>query len=552
MKRLQTALAVALFAVGVLAGCNDYNYSIQGNTGATLTNISPSALPAGTPTGGNLTNCPNTPSGQNNPCFTLYVVASAFNGFQTKTTVRWNGVALPICASNNGPQGCTTYIDGTDLSAAIPYSFLTKPGEVFVDTLTPQSGAGQNGLSNALTFHIIGSLNPLPMLSAINPTSAAKCSSGCADVSITLTGSSFLPVSQNGGSQVTFAGIATSGTEKAINVTSISSTQIKATIPGSYLNSDDTAAINVINPPSVSGWLISYVGGGDTNCSNAVLEPSNCTKTTQYFTIGAGATPASASAALAVAEESPAVSQDGRYVAYASMQNDTAQILLRDTCLGVSGGCTPSTRTVSVAADGTTVGNGDSHNVTMTPDARYVAFSTAATNLMENAPNGKQVYLHDTCIGVQTTCKPTTFLVSTDTEGKLNGTEAILPSISTSGRFVAFLAVTPSQTSSSVHAAGNAGNKTNANATGVNTPNSGLRQVFVRDTCLGAANCTPKTTRISLAPGDTPTDATKPAGPALAGLAKQIALSEGKSSTVFTPTVPIDDHVFLAIPNESK
>jgi hypothetical protein len=550
MKRLQTALAVALFSLGVLAGCNDYNYSVQGNTGATLTNISPSGLPAGTPTGTNLTNCPNTPSGQNNPCFTLFVVASGANGFQTNTTVRWNGLVMPICAATNGPKGCTTYIDGTDLSAAIPYSLLAKPGNVYVDTLTPQSGSGQNGLSNALTFIIYGAPNPFPMLSSVSPNSAATCSSKCANVSITISGSNFLPVSQNGGSSVTFTGAATSGTETAINVTSISSTSITASIPGTYLSANDTAKINVINPQSaVCVVNCPNLGGGDTNCTPTISEPNNCTVTTQTFTIGSGAAPSSASAALAVAEESPAVSQDGRYVAYASMESGKAQILLRDTCIGAPSGCTPATRTVSVVADGTTVGNGDSHNVAMTPDGRYVAFSSAATNLVENAPGGRQVYLHDTCIGANTACKPTTLLVSTDTEGKLNGTEAILPSISTSGRFVAFLAVTPSQLPAATQTAPN---KAHADAVVANTPNSGLRQVFVRDTCLGAANCTPKTTRISMQPGDTPADATKPSGPTLSGLAKQIALSEGKSSTVFTPTVPIDDRVFLAIPNENK
>ena len=53
-------------------------------------------------------------------------------------------------------------------------------------------------------------------------------------------------------------------------------------------------------------------------------------------------------------------------------------------------------------------------------------------------------------------------------------------------------------------------------------------------------------------PGETPANSPKPVGPALSGLAKQIALSEGKGATVFTPTVPVDDRVFLAIPNEQK
>jgi hypothetical protein len=178
----------------------------------------------------------------------------------------------------------------------------------------------------------------------------------------------------------------------------------------------------------------------------------------------------------------------------------------------------------------------------MTLDARYVAFSSAATNLVENAPAGRQVYLRDTCIGAANSCKASTVLISTDEEGKLVGTEAILPSISSSGRFVAFLAVTES----AGHASANTAHA------GGSTVNSGMRQVFVRDTCLGAANCTPKTTRISLMPGDTPANSTTPAGPALSGLAKQIALSEGKNATVFTPTVPVDDKVFLAISNEQK
>ena len=42
MKRSLTALAVMFFAVGVMAGCNDYNNSVQYNTGATITNLSPS------------------------------------------------------------------------------------------------------------------------------------------------------------------------------------------------------------------------------------------------------------------------------------------------------------------------------------------------------------------------------------------------------------------------------------------------------------------------------------------------------------------------------
>src|SRR3989449_11458052 len=81
----------------------------------------------------------------------------------------------------------------------------------------------------------------------------------------------------------------------------------------------------------------------------------------------------------------------------------------------------------------------------MNSDGRSVAFSSAATNLVENAPPGRQVYLLDTCAGAVDSCKPSTHLISTDANGALVGTESILPSVSSSGRFVAFLAITPSR-----------------------------------------------------------------------------------------------------------
>jgi hypothetical protein len=541
MKRFWTALAVSLFALGVLAGCNDYNNTVQYNTGATITNLSPTGIVAGPPTAGTASNCPNTPTGQTNPCFTITVTAAALNGFQATTVVQWNSASLPACSGTNGTKGCSTYVDSTTMQASVPFSLVAKPGTAYVNTLTPQSGSGKNGLSNSLTFIIYGGPNPFPTITSLSPTSTAVCTAtNCQGVPVTVNGTNFLPTSQNGGSSVTITGpVATKGVETAITVTSITSTQLKATIPASMLAAADTVQVNVINPPS--GICLANcpnLGGGDTNCTTPPV-PASCTPSQQAFTIGTPASGAS-SLAQAVAEEAPAVSQDGRYVAYASVQGGNSQIFLRDTCLGAGSDCLASTRTVSVSTDGP-IGNGDSHNAVLTLDGRYVAFSSAATNLVSTAPAGRQVYLRDTCIGATVDCKPGTTLVSKDEEGKLAGTEGILPSISSSGRFVAFLAVTPSAESQT------------RNGTQAQTaaPNSGLRQVFVRDTCLGVSNCTPKTTRISLMPGDAPANSAKPAGPALAGLAKQIALSDGKSSTVFTPTMPVDDRVFLAISKEN-
>src|SRR6267378_2783326 len=80
--------------------------------------------------------------------------------------------------------------------------------------------------------------------------------------------------------------------------------------------------------------------------------------------------------------------------------------------------------------------------------------------------------------------------------------------------------------------------------------NSGYRQVFIRDTCFGATNCTPQTTRISLQPGDGTASASKPAGPALSSNAGHVAIAGGNAATLFTRSVAVDDRVFLAIANQ--
>jgi TolB protein len=734
MKRFWTAPAVTLFAVGVLAGCGDTNTSVQYNTGATITNLSPSGMPSGAPPN-TAAQCQNTTNGPTFPCFTLYVIASSSNPFVATgklPVVQWNGQKIP-----------TTFIDTTNISAQVPYSYLNQPGSVAVNVYQPQSqGAQYNGLSNALTFTIYGSANPFPTLSSITPTSAGYCdstSAKCANVALTLNGTNFIPVSQNGGSSVTITGDSTYGQETAITVTSITSTELKATIPGTLLCASGTAQVNVLNPPSAICLVnCPNLGGGDTN-----NPPSGQPVTTQIFTITnstpVNTCPANVPPGTTTTAEKPALSQDGRYVAYASAETGTQQILLKDTCLGAAKDCAASTRTLSVNAAGT-AGNGNSHDVSMTPDGRYVAFSSTASNLVENAPAGPQVYLRDTCNGAAGSCKPSAQVVSTDETGKLTGLAAVLPSISASGRFVAFVAETLSAATASGNAAsvaagsksamrqvfvrdtclgatqctptatrisllpgdrtvnssgvaettvvaeeapgisedgryvsyagvqsgswqilvsdtclgagggcarstqtvsigtdGSAGNAASHNAVmtadgryitfssaatnlmenaplgrqvyvrdtcagvagacqmttelvstdeqgrltgtegiypsvsasgryvaflavtasqsvhGKTTPNSGLRQVFVRDTCLGAADCAPASTRISLEPGDvSAAENGRPAGPALAGLAKQVALPDGKSSTVFTPTIAVDDRVVVAIPAENK
>ena len=543
MKRFWTAIAVALCAIFLVAGCNDYGNTFQSPGGAFLSFLSPSQIPSG---GGQFTLTPNG------------------SGFVKGTLVQWNGKTCPTTATSGA--SCTTNItldvnnNVTSLTATILPSLIAKPGIATVNTINPNSnyGTGTNGLSNTLTFIINNPPNLVPTVTSVSPTCAAVGS----NLALTVTGTNFLSSSTDT-TQVSTLNwtLGASQMQLTAPTATITSTQITATIPAANVSAAGNASVTVYNPPSapipnVPGSTGSG-GGTSTPAVTVTVQTSACPT--------AAKAPANSLAQAAVSEETPAVSLDGRYVAYTAAQGEHAQIFLRDTCEGASSSCQPQTSLLSATSDGGPA-SGDSHNPSMSSDGRYIAFSSDAANLAENVPPGRQIYLRDTCVRADSSCKASTILISTDSGGALAGAESILPSISSSGRFVAFVAITPSQ----------APNHPSAEA---KSPGSavtgGYRQVFVRDTCLGfrssqlspgvgrfvfldetqsrgSTSCTPKTTRISLEPGDGTGSDVTPAGPALSGQAKHVAMTGAKNSTLFTRSVPVDDSVFLAITSDQR
>jgi hypothetical protein len=476
-------------------GCNDYGNTFQGNTGAFLSFISPSNVNAG------------------GPDLTITLTG---NGFVAKTQVTWNQANIKTTVKTDNAGNVLS------VTAVVPAALTAKAGTYFVQTQNPFSGTGNNGLSNPVAFEVFPPPNPLPTITSISPNTATA---GSAAQTLTITGTNFLPTSDpSGGSQVRW----NTTTQTNLSVTGITATQIQATVPATLLASAVTATVTVYNapaPPLPPPCAVNCSGSGGGGTSNG-----------SPFTItGAGGNALSAKAAI-VEEERPAVSMDGRYVAYTASENGHTQIFARDTCQGADSSCEPRTILISSALDGAAASE-DSHSPSVSSDGRYVAFSSAATNLVAESSTGRQVYVRDTCFGASAPCTPSTQLISTDPNGTLVGTESVLPSVSASGRFIAFLAVTPT------HATAASGDKSGSSAS-----NSNDRQVFVRDTCLGTANCTPKTTRISLEPGDgSGTGTTKPAGPALSGSANHVALASRATATLFTRSVAVDDGVFLAL-----
>jgi Tol biopolymer transport system component len=137
---------------------------------------------------------------------------------------------------------------------------------------------------------------------------------------------------------------------------------------------------------------------------------------------------------------SPAISADGRFVAFASqagnlVPGDT------NTCGSVIPGSCPdvfvhdrqtgTTTRVSVASDGTEA-NGGNNNPTISGDGRYVAFGSLASNLIGGDTNGAgDIFVRDRQTG-------TTTRVSVASDGTQANRDSSDASISSDGRFVAF------------------------------------------------------------------------------------------------------------------
>ena len=128
----------------------------------------------------------------------------------------------------------------------------------------------------------------------------------------------------------------------------------------------------------------------------------------------------------------PAVSADGRFVAFASNAtnlvggdtNAVSDVFVRDRK-------THKTKRVSVSSAGAQ-GNDLSESASISADGRFVAFESVATNLVGNDTNGfDDVFVRDRSTGK-------TRRVSLDSAGVQGNGDSEEPSISADGRFVGF------------------------------------------------------------------------------------------------------------------
>jgi len=137
------------------------------------------------------------------------------------------------------------------------------------------------------------------------------------------------------------------------------------------------------------------------------------------------------------ASSGAALSANGRYVAFVSAAKNLLDQPVRGTCLDVyvRDRETGTTRLVSAALDGASGGDGDSWMPAISADGRWVAFQSQARNLVTNATQGVgDIFARDLASG-------TTVLVSVSQAGSGGSGASRNPAITPDGRYVLFESV---------------------------------------------------------------------------------------------------------------
>ena len=158
----------------------------------------------------------------------------------------------------------------------------------------------------------------------------------------------------------------------------------------------------------------------DTNQALDVFVRDLVNGTNFLASVGADGGPA-----LGGNSENALISADGRYVVFISAAtnlvagpvNTNANVFRRDLQTG-------TTVLVSVGTDGVSPGNSDASGLVISPDGRYVAFLSSATNLVAGMPSGQNTYWRDIFLG--------------QTVGLKSYYPAFNPSLSSDGRYVAY------------------------------------------------------------------------------------------------------------------
>jgi hypothetical protein len=202
-------------------------------------------------------------------------------------------------------------------------------------------------------------------------------------------------------------------------------------LSSSGVHADDVSRAPVI---SADGRFVAFWSNattlvpGDTNGRPDIFLRDRLNGTTEIVSVATGGAQENGNALYP-----PAISADGRYVAFVSLAsnlvagdtNGAADVFVRDRQTG-------TTERVSVGS-GNLQGNADCYApCAISADGRYVVFASDATNLaFSDTNNSTDVFLHDRQTG-------NTERVDVSSSGAQANFGGYSPSISSDGRFVAF------------------------------------------------------------------------------------------------------------------
>ena len=412
--------------------------------------------------GGGSSQPPSTPPPPAAATLATIAPGSAVAGSGAFTlTVNGSGFVAGSVVSLASMTLTTTFVSATQVTAAVPANAVTTSGSLTVLVTNPGSSA-----SNALNFSVTA---PVVVPLAITSISPATLGTGSAAFTLNVVGTGFTLTSKvvfNGGflattfvdsTHLTAAAPALTGAAASIQVVVVEGTASTTALvfavtadafpavlslsPGSRVVVGDrassnpkvdgqgrfvafqSAATNLV-PGDLSDGSYSSIYVRDT-CVGA---SAACAPATRLVSINVAGTQCVAPAA-SLGSVNPVISADGRFIAFGTDACFTApaidarQIALRDTCVTAAGpvaACTPSTTLISANGSGqpsTGVGRGSIPNAALSRNARYVAWSSTAVDLVAGVVNGGflQLYLRDRCrtsAGAVAGCVARTLLVS--------------------------------------------------------------------------------------------------------------------------------------------
>jgi hypothetical protein len=279
---------------------------------------------------------------------------------------------------------------------------------------------------------------------------------------------------------------------------------------------------------------------GDTNGNTDVFlrdtcagQGAGCTASTQRVSVAADGGQRQSSGF-----DAPALSNDGRFVAFASnddtlTDDDTSpgvDFFVRDTCRGAAAACTPTTVRATVGPQGERLMGASTIQPALSGDGRVLSFTTRAALGVAKGNADYDVFARDTCLGAVGACTPSTTVISLALDGGVTGAQGSFMygprTLSTTGRYQAFIS--------------------SANDLALDDPAND--DVFVRDTCLGvSAGCTPRTRLVSRAAGGAPQNArASPRGPGMTPDGRWVVFVSEASNLVSDDTNGVRDAFIVA------